>query len=77
MQVQIDFNASLLMAMEPVMQHGEYEADELGMLLASALTRQIRTAGRSHGTSRTRSADCSQGALVGTGGTGKFYCFCG
>ena len=36
MQVQIDFNASLLMAMEPVMQHGEYEADELGMLLASA-----------------------------------------
>ena len=48
MQVQIDFNASLLMAMEPVMQHGEYEADELGMLLASALTRQIRATGRSH-----------------------------
>ena len=57
MQVEIDCNASLLMAMEPVMQQGEYEADELGMLLASAagfdLTRKIRTTGRSHGTSRT------------------------
>jgi predicted Zn-dependent protease len=36
MYVEIDFNASLLMAMEPVMQQGEYEADELGLLLASA-----------------------------------------
>ena len=53
MYVEIELNASLLMAMEPVMQQGEYEADELGMLLASALTRQIRTTGRSHGTSRT------------------------
>lgn len=36
MYVEIELNASLLMAMEPVMQQGEYEADELGMLLASA-----------------------------------------
>ena len=36
MYVEIDFNASLLMDMEPVMQQGEYEADELGLLLASA-----------------------------------------
>jgi Zn-dependent protease with chaperone function len=36
MYVEIDFNASLPMAMEPVMQQGEYEADELGLLLASA-----------------------------------------
>ena len=36
MYVEIDFNLSLLMAMEPVMQQGEYEADELGLLLASA-----------------------------------------
>ncbi|MBU0588445.1 MAG: M48 family metalloprotease [Gammaproteobacteria bacterium] len=35
MYVEMDFNLSLLMAMEPVMQQGEYEADELGMLLAS------------------------------------------
>ncbi len=36
MYVEIDFNAGLLMDMEPVMQQGEYEADELGLLLASA-----------------------------------------
>jgi len=36
MHVEMDFNASLLMAMEPVLQQGEYEADELGLLLASA-----------------------------------------
>jgi predicted Zn-dependent protease len=36
MYVEMDFNLSLLMAMEPVMQQGEHEADELGLLLASA-----------------------------------------
>jgi len=36
MYVEIDFNLSLLRAMEPVMQQGEYEADELGFMLASA-----------------------------------------
>ncbi|HEX6704291.1 MAG TPA: M48 family metalloprotease [Albitalea sp.] len=36
MYVEMDFNLSLLKAMEPVMQQGEFEADELGLLLASA-----------------------------------------
>ena len=36
MYVEMDFNLSLLKAMEPVMQQGEYEADELGLLKASA-----------------------------------------
>jgi len=36
MYVEMDFNLSLLKAMEPVMQQGELEADELGLLLASA-----------------------------------------
>lgn len=36
MYVEMDFNLALFKAMEPVMQQGEYEADELGMLLASA-----------------------------------------
>ncbi len=36
MYVELDHNIGLLKAMEPVMQQGEYEADELGMLLASA-----------------------------------------
>ncbi len=36
MYVEMDFNMALLKAMEPVMQRGEYEADELGLLLASA-----------------------------------------
>src|SRR5262245_23042732 len=35
MYVEIDFNFALLQAMEPVMQQGELEADELGLLLAS------------------------------------------
>ena len=34
--VEIDHNFALLKAMEPVMQQGEYEADELGLLMASA-----------------------------------------
>ena len=36
MYVEMDYNPSLLRAMEPAMQQGEYEADELGLLLASA-----------------------------------------
>lgn len=35
--VEMDFNLSLLKAMEPVLQQGEFEADELGLLLASAV----------------------------------------
>lgn len=35
MYAEIDFNFALLQAMEPVMQQGELEADELGLLLAS------------------------------------------
>jgi len=35
MYTEIDFNFALLQAMEPVMQQGELEADELGLLLAS------------------------------------------
>lgn len=35
MYVELDFNFSLLKAMEPVLQQGEYEADELGLLLAA------------------------------------------
>lgn len=34
--VEMEFNFALLKAMEPVMQQGEYEADELGLLMASA-----------------------------------------
>ena len=34
--VEMDFNFALLKAMEPVMQQGEHEADELGLLMASA-----------------------------------------
>ncbi|RZS54545.1 M48 family metalloprotease [Sphaerotilus mobilis] len=34
--VEIDHNLGLLKAMEPVMQQGEREADELGLLLAAA-----------------------------------------
>ena len=36
MYVELNYNPSLLRAMEPAMQQGEYEADELGLLLASA-----------------------------------------
>jgi Zn-dependent protease with chaperone function len=36
MYVEIDFNFALLKSMELVMQQGEFEADELGLLLASA-----------------------------------------
>ncbi len=36
MYAEIDSNLSLYRAMEPVIQQGEYEADELGLLLASA-----------------------------------------
>jgi predicted Zn-dependent protease len=36
MYVEIDFNFALLKSMEFVMQQGEFEADELGLLLASA-----------------------------------------
>jgi predicted Zn-dependent protease len=36
MYVEMDLNFSLLKAMEPVMQQGEFEADELGLLMASA-----------------------------------------
>jgi Zn-dependent protease with chaperone function len=35
MYTEMDFNFGLLMAMEPVMHQGEFEADELGLLLAS------------------------------------------
>ena len=35
MYVEIDYNFALLQAMEPVLQQGELEADELGLLLAS------------------------------------------
>jgi predicted Zn-dependent protease len=36
MYAEIDSNFSLFRAMEPVIQQGEYEADELGLLLASS-----------------------------------------
>ena len=36
MYVEMSFNFALLKAMEPAMQEGEFEADELGLLLASA-----------------------------------------
>ena len=36
MYTEMDFNFALLQAMEPVMHQGEFEADELGLLLASA-----------------------------------------
>ncbi len=36
MYVEMDFNLGLLKAMEPVLQQGEFEADELGLLMASA-----------------------------------------
>ncbi|MEO7853653.1 MAG: M48 family metalloprotease [Rubrivivax sp.] len=36
MYVEMDFNLGLLRAMEPVLQQGEFEADELGLLMASA-----------------------------------------
>ncbi|MBK6850514.1 MAG: M48 family metalloprotease [Burkholderiales bacterium] len=36
MYVELDLSLSLLIAMEPVLQQGEFEADELGLLLASA-----------------------------------------
>ena len=79
MYVEIELNASLLMAMEPVMQQGEYEADELGMLLASAAgfdpdTQNTDNWAKSWNFSH-QSAGCSQEALVRTGGAGKFYCF--
>lgn len=35
MYTEMGFNFALLQAMEPVMQQGEFEADELGLLLAS------------------------------------------
>jgi Zn-dependent protease with chaperone function len=37
MYVEMDFNLSLLRAVEPVLQQGEFEADELGLLIASAV----------------------------------------
>lgn len=36
MYVEMDFNAGFLRSLEPVLQQGELEADELGLLLASA-----------------------------------------
>lgn len=36
MYVEMDFNMSLRRAMAPVLQQGEFEADELGFLMASA-----------------------------------------
>jgi predicted Zn-dependent protease len=36
MYVEMDYSLSLLKRMEPVMQQGEFEADELGLLMASA-----------------------------------------
>lgn len=36
MYVEIDYNFRLLKSMEPVLQQGELEADELGLLMASA-----------------------------------------
>ncbi len=36
MYTEIDHNFALLKAMEPVLQQGEFEADELGLLLASS-----------------------------------------
>jgi len=36
MYAEIDYNIALLKSLEPVMQQGELEADELGLLLASA-----------------------------------------
>jgi predicted Zn-dependent protease len=36
MYVEMDFNLGLIKAMEPVLQQGEFEADELGLLMASA-----------------------------------------
>lgn len=36
MYAEMDFNFNLLKALEPVMQQGEFEADELGLLLAAA-----------------------------------------
>lgn len=36
MYTEMDFNFALLKGMEPVLQQGELEADELGLLLASA-----------------------------------------
>jgi predicted Zn-dependent protease len=36
MYAEMDFNLGLLRAMEPVLQQGEFEADELGLLMASA-----------------------------------------
>lgn len=36
MYAELDFNFALLKAMEPVMQQGEFEADELGLLLAAS-----------------------------------------
>lgn len=35
MYTEMDFNLGLIRAMEPVLQQGEFEADELGLLLAS------------------------------------------
>lgn len=35
MYVELDFNLGLLKSLEPVMQQGEFEADELGLLLAA------------------------------------------
>jgi Zn-dependent protease with chaperone function len=35
MYTEMDFNFALLKAMEPVLQQGEFEADELGFMLAS------------------------------------------
>lgn len=36
MYAEIDYNFALLKSLEPVLQQGEFEADELGLLLASA-----------------------------------------
>jgi predicted Zn-dependent protease len=36
MYVELDLSLSLLLAMEPVLHQGEFEADELGLLLAAA-----------------------------------------
>jgi predicted Zn-dependent protease len=42
MYAELEFNLSLSRALEPVIQQGEYEADELGLLLASAAGYEAR-----------------------------------
>jgi predicted Zn-dependent protease len=64
MYVEIDHNFALLKSMEPVMQQGELEADELGLLLASAagFAPRAQLAFMEHEAAR----DDGEKALVGT-----------